>query len=276
MAWALVSGATLSDVSVNVVGTTNTHTTPALGAAVSVGHRIIVAIEIYSASVDNAAPWDTTALSDSLGNVYTLDLSYNGSDGTNNFRETIWSAPVTVAGTPTFTITRTTSTATPSGHRFILHAAAFSGLSQAANAVDISKGQYLASAQTSGPYDSGTTAATTTAANELKIGYGQDTGENSTLSGGTLDTTYTIAVKHDTDGAAGQWALEYADSGGSGSTARATVNTSAFFNGDYWGAAVVVYKIAAVAPAFFADRVPGSQRPFPFGPGSIPNPGGRL
>lgn len=92
---------------------------------------------------------------------------------------------------------------------------------------------------------SGTTGGTTVAANELKIGAYGDGGENEAISAGTLDTTYTKLIQAGPS-TTEQAMLEYADSGGSGSTARATAT---FAGSQDWLMAVIVYKLSGGAAA---------------------------
>jgi hypothetical protein len=251
MAWALRAGAVAS-FEASVGG--SSWNPGSLGAAVSINDRVIIVIKIESHFTDTGFPITVSSVSDGLGNAYTRDggpTTYG--DASDKEDDEIWSAVVTNAGTPNFTITRSNA---PGFNRVIVMcAAAFSGLDTttgAAASVDISKFVGDTSGTVVSKYDSGTTAGTTGSANELKIGYGSDFGESSTLTAGTLDTTYTSAAKIDANGSA-QLMLEYADSGSSGSTARATVNTSAFGSGDWWGAGVVVYKLP-VAPSVFVPN----------------------
>ena len=95
--------------------------------------------------------------------------------------------------------------------------------------------------------DSGTSAGTTTNANGLKLGFYGDDGWNRTIDAGTLDTTYTMGPKNDVDTDM-EIALEWADSGAAGSTARATCTISGAGN-PLWGMAVFVAEIAGGAAA---------------------------
>lgn len=246
MAWAIRASAVLA---ADAAAPGTSWNPGSLGAAVQLGDTIFVVVQVECDSGDTNFPnWTCTGVSDQLGNTYVKDGGVNYGDGTTGqIDKSVWRAVVTNTGTPSITVTRSNA---PAISRSIgMAAAAFSGLNLSAGAgaaLDISKLVGNISGSVVSTYDSGTTVATTGAANELKIGFGSDTGEGSTLSPGTLDTTYTQAAKADSNGHA-QILLEYADSGAVGSTARATVGTSAFGGGDWWDAGVLVYKLAGGA-----------------------------
>lgn len=222
MAWARISGGTLA-ASTGAAGTA--WNAGNLGAALSANDRII-------ASVSSRAGVTIAGIADSLGNTW-VQLGTNAYHG-GTLRHSLWTA-VSGAGTPS------SITITPSATTDVMGiaAAAYSGLDTSGTPLDLT----LLWAETllSGTADSGTTGGTTSAANLLKIGAYSDRGGNFTPVAGTLDTTYTMDATNNPNANLGT-ALESADSGASGSTARATMTSGdTTSNGMY----VAVFKLAA-------------------------------
>jgi hypothetical protein len=91
----------------------------------------------------------------------------------------------------------------------------------------------------------------------------------------TAPTGYSVAV---TNGAGENTALAYKLLSASGAENPGAFGGVSSGGADhtYWDGFTITLNPLVAAPPFFIDRVPGSQRPFPFGPGSIPNPGGRF
>lgn len=255
MAWARRASATATG-SANTGSTLNVGT---LGATPTLNDRIIAVVGI---SATTAAGQPTiNSISDDGGHTWTRDL-LDQHNNTGFFAGLeVWSAVANGSAVANLTFHFNFSLTGVGGCAVAV--GAYSGLSiatGAAAAVDISKVSQGLAANT--PGDSGTTSSTTSAANELKIGAYVDPGNDNALSAGTLDTTYSVFAKKDLDPAE-QAVLEDADSGASGSTARATV-TWASASVD-WQMAVVVYKLAA---SLVVDSPRGDRRPFPFTPGS--------
>lgn len=224
MAWALRASTPASGTVATGSAATATVT---LGAAVVLGDRIIAIVNVHDSKANS-----TTSVTDSLGNTYTLDRPETNSGAVDFW--SVWSAPVTVAGTPVITAHFTAMT---TGNA-IVSGAAFSGLSTAsgATAIDMSvTGTGTAAAATSGA------TSATTAANELVIGAYADNG----ISGGlTVGAGYTLATTHNTD-ANVQTLLEYKDSGATAAQ-TATVTT---FTGGAWVVFCVVYKLFTASTA---------------------------
>jgi hypothetical protein len=152
----------------------------ALGAAVQVGDEIV-----------GMCGWDNTStptisVADSLGNVYTVSND-RIDDATHNQSGVTFRAKVTVAGTPTVTVTYTPS----SGSRRII-VGAWRGVDRAP--FDTSIGQAQQSPGT------GTDAVTSTQAtpfrsNALFIGFGQNIAQSPTGTGTvTAGTNYTMRL----------------------------------------------------------------------------------
>jgi hypothetical protein len=180
-----------------------------------------------------------SAISDSVnGSAWQKVLSLSHSSGGAQ-EISLWSV-VSAAGTPgSITVTFAGHTG---GFGIGIACGAYRGLSTATDGseIDISK---ISSGSGTTTADSGTTVATTTAANELKIGFAGDFGGGATQTAGTLDTTYSIFVNDSPNGNS-EVSIEDADSGSSGATARATVSQVAAGG---WGMGVAVIKLAGGA-----------------------------
>jgi hypothetical protein len=235
MAWSVVSSANRT---ANVGQPASTSwNAGTLGAAVS-ANDVLIGLS----SINHATTLLTVdTITDSLSNVWTKVLSVNGS-GSGAAMELAWWVAVSSAGTPSNITLGISSNPTSMGLGFSVQA--YRGLSTASGSggVDISK---LAAVGTD-VFDSGTTAASTAAANELKLGGYIDWGSSGTITAGTSDTTYTKRVDGGGNGNA-ITVIEDADSGASGSTARATVSNSSASN--LTDMAVMVYALAGGAPA---------------------------
>jgi len=221
MAWALRGGTPANN------GGSASPLTIVLGAQVSVGDRIIVVID-FNRAVD---PPSISSVTDNLGNVYSQDLvGSNTIDVLNNvqFRHWVYSAPVTVGGTPTI------SAAGVFGNGTIV-AAAYSGLDQSATPVDVSvaAGAYPGNASPT----SGATAVTG-AVSELIIGAFSNDGQNKTFTAGA---GFTVRASGVGGGTNGDIAIEDKDSGLSlaAQTADGTLNASST-----WNMSCVVYKLS--------------------------------
>jgi hypothetical protein len=241
MAWARVTSATKS-LSGNPTAGQKDFSPGALGAAVSVGDRILVAIAIYN----NDGTSVVSTVTDSLGHNYSKDFSsrIDGSIAEVSF----WSVPVTSAGTPT--VTGHCSINFVSGGEYGIAVGAYSGLSTAtgASAIDVSK----TATGTTSPADSGTSAGTTTAANELLAGFYGDDGWNTTMAAGTGFSLFSSTGASIYE----QAFIEDKDSGASGSTAQATVASA----GSAWFCAAVVYKLAGGGGGITAVELLCSER----------------
>jgi hypothetical protein len=235
LAWAIVSGAT--SIGSAGSGTGSPWSAGALGASVSVGHRVIVATGYNAASGSPAV----SAISDGLGNTYRKEGSLSFTAGAPQ-ELAIWSAPVTTGGTPSFSVTFSGG---GGGFGLGLAAAAFSGLSTASDGSEVDVAAKITSAASS----SGTTVGSTTAANELAVGFYTDwgnTGGNVTVGAG-----YTLAIRQSPDGNC-QILLEYKDSGASAST----VSSSVTGNEAQDAVGVIVFGLASGGGGFDPSTVP--------------------
>lgn len=208
---------------------TNTLTSPlvdALAAAVSVGDRVIVAITpAITGSTESV-----TSVTDTNGFCGTFSKDVESAaivDGTVQAKTSIWSAPVTGAGTPSLSIVFVGSNCGAS-------AGAWSGLDQSvgSGAVDIT------GAATGGQSTTPTvTLGATNFANELGIGgFGDDGWAVTFTSGGTATNRASqAAVNCDS-------AIQEQDTGSSGSTP--TMSGTLSGAGSIWGMVGVVYKLA--------------------------------
>lgn len=235
MAWSRVAGAVRS---VSAAAPASPWNAGNLGAAVLLNDRVFAVVNLNATAGDPVA----SQITDSLTNTWRKALSIKSTGG-GAFQElSLWDT-VSAAGTPS-NITVTFAGGTSTNPSF--SAAAYRGLTtDVAGYIDVSKMAVGAATK----WDSGTSVGTTTAANELKIGFGSDWGDSTTLVGGTLDTTYTI----DSTSAANAnstTAIETADSGGSGSTARATIDLSAADATDQFLMGVAVIKLPSATPLY--------------------------
>lgn len=234
-----VAGASLGAHQTIPAGSPTTWAAGSLGAAVQVGDLVVVSIDTNNTTGSGSA---VSSLSDGLGNTYGKATPAVGPATSFGYDEetSIWVAKVTSAGTPSFTVTFAAGQVAGGGNGLAAQAYrpnsgfAFDGTT------DISKSASNASVTTA---DSGTTATTTANANELKVGGYGDGGYTTTLSAGTLDTTYAMAAKSDVQGNA-QVAVEDADSGASGSTARAEITSNGNVSDHMF---VVVFVLTASA-----------------------------
>ncbi len=204
--------------------------------------RLILVICV--ATPDANGQGTVTGISDGAGNAWTLDLQFQHHFVADAFFQelSVWSCVAKGSSPTNTTLALTNAGGTGVGVAYAY--GAYSGISTttgAAAAVDISVANFAS--QGASPADSGTTSGTTTGANELKIGIYGDGGYNDVISPGTLDTTYSVFSKDDSNVDA-QIVLEDADSGVSGSTARATATWVTGAQDTLM--AVVVYKLAAV------------------------------
>lgn len=202
-----------------------------LSGAVSAGDKLIAVVMVSK----NPTPAPTaTGITDSLGNVWVKDPTTQAIASSGGFvgELSTWQC-VSLAGTPSNITVAISGTPGLAGISII----SVSGLlgSTGAAGIDISK--YAAGSAATA--DSGTTAGTTGAATELKLGLYADQGETKVLTLGTVDTTYTLGSKSDNNANA-ETLIEYADTGAAGSTAQAQVGNA----GAQWGMAVIVYKDA--------------------------------
>lgn len=254
MAWSRVTSATLAAQSKVSATSWNAGN---LGAAVQTNDKLVATTHTESIPGDTGYPLSITAINDSLGNTWHKDLSQNWNDSGNNEEMAVWST-VSASGTPS-NITLTISSAATVAPRAIgCTVAAYRGLSTASGAsgIDISA---IANAVGGTPTtaDSGTTGGTTTAANELKVGFYSDPGYEGVLTAGVLDTVYSINIKQDGLSASDNVScIEDADSGASGSTARATLTETVQA---IYGMAVVVYKLAPVTTQEFFGTYPPAR-----------------
>jgi len=234
MAWARHSGATLG---ANVAGPGTSWNAGNLGATPNANERVIAVVDVNSGGSQPTV----TGITDSAGNAWTKDGSIQPA-GFGYFEElSVWScvANGSAVNNLTVAISYSGSQGTPGAG---ISVGTYSGLSTATGAgaaVDISK---FSSGSNSFTADSGTTSGTTTGANELKIGAGSDAGNTLTYTAGTVDTTYSNFIKNDANGNS-ETAIEDADSGASGSTARAEFTFGAGSANYCMG--VLVYKLAA-------------------------------
>jgi hypothetical protein len=236
MAWARRAGAILT-------GTENAGTSKDfgdLGAATVANDRVIAVIGV--STIHSAGAFSVSSITDTQGNTWNRDLQEQKDYGSDFGCLEVWSTVANGTSVTHITVTFSGNLTATGGAAVAI--GAYSGISTAvgaAAAIDISKANSVGS---TGPADSGTTAGTTTAANELKIGAYADDGVSKTLSAGTVDTTYSVFAKLDASSTE-EALLEDADSGSSGSTARAEVTwASGTVN---WNMAVLVYKLSAVS-----------------------------
>lgn len=236
MAWAYRTG---SYATTGTYDNWTTAPTKALGAAVSAGDRIVVAVLAFN--VGGTSPFPTVTVTDSVnaGN-YQEDATLTWTELGVAARFSVFSKGNSGAGTPTVTATQTNGGVSNSNVHGGLQVAAWSGLSTADDGTGVDKTAIATG--TAATASSGATA-TTTAANELAVGAYVDLGEGTTI---TADAAFTLRGKHDGDGVSFQGLLEDKDSGSSGSAITATAGTGeGSSNG--WGQAAVVYKLAGGA-----------------------------
>ena len=137
------------------------------------GNRIVVETGIW-----NSGGATAKSVTDSAGNTYTELLHFKASD---NAEMSVWSAPVTAGGG-----TKPTITVTPTAKADVgVAALEYSGTSSVADATVMDQNK-TASGKTSGAatVSSGATP-TTTAGNELAIGFYADSGFGDTLTSGS-------------------------------------------------------------------------------------------
>lgn len=229
MAWGYIASSAVSGNAHSV----NTKTVT-LGAAVSVGDRIIVNVTYVR---DGSTAPTGLACSDSLSNTYNLDVqAANQVQGAFTTITCVWSAPVTTGGTPNVTCSQTGTASV--NWEVDITAEGFSGLNTAANAVDKSTSTVNSGSSTTP--DSGSVAATT-AANELVIGAIEgDNGAATTLTAGSGYTIRTNGYLH--TGTETDHGTEDKDSGSSGATPKAD---GTFSTSQPWAAICVVYQLAS-------------------------------
>jgi hypothetical protein len=128
-------------------------------------NRIVVLVGIHDNTTNSV-----TSVTDSNGNTYNKDIRGAVSSFSNAAGE-IWSANVTTAGTPTITVNFTALT---SG-AVVAAAAAYSGISTALNAVDVSTFRFGTAANPKSGF-----TAMSSYANELLIGGYFDDGNGTT------------------------------------------------------------------------------------------------
>ena len=222
MAWSRVSGATLATSSSS---TGTSYNMGNLGANVAVNDRII-------ASVSSSTSGPVTSITDDMGNTW-VQLDDN-SHAYSSYTHQLWTAVAVGSGA----VNNITLHKSVSSSYAAIAAATYSGLDTSGSPLDL---LLWALTNFSSTADSGTTSGTTGAANELKIGAYADRGVSATPVAGTLDTTYTMDASDNPTTNLGV-ALESADSGASGSTARATMTSGdSGTNAMY----VAVFKLAA-------------------------------
>jgi hypothetical protein len=252
LAWARRSGAILT-------GTENAGSSKDfgdLGAATVANDRVIASIGV--STIHSAGAFSVTGITDTQGNTWNRDLQEQHDFGTDFGCLEVWSTVANGTSVTHITVTFSGNLTATGGAAVAI--GAYSGIDTtvgAGSALDVSKSS---SGGSTGPADSGTTAGNTTAANELKIGAYADDGVNKTLSAGTVDTTYSVFAKLDAS-TTEETLLEDADSGSSGSTARAEVTwASGTVN---WNMAVLVYKLSAAADnlsALIGEPITGSSQ----------------
>ena len=228
-AWAAWSFVTSSGASSNA-GTASSPLTLTLGAACAIDDRVIVVGLVEQGTSSTPA---ITSITATFSGTFTKDAETNNiDDGGTGAKVSIWSAPVTSAGTPVLTITYSDSngTAAASG-------GCWRGLSTAvgSSAVDVTA---AATHPTTADASPTVTVGATSAANELGIGGFGDDGWAVTFTAGSGYTrrAFQAAVNGDS-------AIEDKDTGTSGSTP--TMNGTLGGGGSTWGMVGVVYKLAA-------------------------------
>ncbi len=239
--WARVPSATLNNsASFGIGSAPATWNAGNLGAFVPAGAKILVCF--IAAEIAGSFP-NATAVTDSIGNVYSKDLSTTYVTGTVGCEMSVWSA-VSKGGTPNSITPAITWINNTNFSGVGLAAVAYSGLSTLAGTagIDISAITNYGGSVKSTTADSGVTTAASKYGNELKVGFYADAGENTTLTAGTVDTAYSAFVTRQSDGNA-QLMIEDADSGPLAKTAQAQATSS---GAAAWAMAVVVYKRAGV------------------------------
>lgn len=204
---------------------------------VTAGDRLVVETGVWSSSGATAA-----SVTDSAGNSYVELLHFKASDGTEM---AIWTAPVSAgSGTrPTITV-KPTSTADVGAA-----VVEYSGLSMVANASVLDQSVHASGSTGSraATVSSGATPSTT-AANELALGFYVDSGFGDTL---TVGASYTghVNVSNTSD----MELLAEDQIVPAGATPAATAGTGASTT---WSMATIVLKTSTVAGAA-ADRASG-------------------
>lgn len=227
MAWARVAGTSASSVS----GANPASWTVTTGGVTTLNNRLILCVEFTTTGTVR-----TSSITDDKGNTWTKDAHREKINGTFTDVDEVWSTRVTTAGTTI--VTCTFSSALSGGAGTALAVEEYSGLSTAANAVDVSVGTDGSSTSPS----SGATAATT-AANELVVGqYGDDDGPTSTFTAGAGFTKHAAIDASNI----GNVSEEDKDSGLSGTTQTADGTASV---SKVWVMHCVVYKLAAAVAA---------------------------
>lgn len=232
MAWALIASSAAQS-SNGSVASFNL----ALGASTSVGQRIFCVTSTWKGSATPTTP----TVSDNLnaGN-YVEDVAMTGNDGGFQFRVSLWSKVVATGGTPTITVAPTTNNG---GTGCVIWA--ISGLSTATDATAIDQSQ--SAAGTGGTASSGASAATT-GANEYAAGvYGDDGWGAVSASSGNVGSGWTYVLGTGHSAPSGDVFVEHKDSGTSGSTVTANLNTGVPGGGTTWTMAAVIYKLAGAA-----------------------------
>lgn len=224
MAWAFLTGRTR-------VASSNAATSPwaagALGGTVATDDRVIVCISYNAAS---GTP-TVSALSDGLSNSYRKEASASYTGGVPQ-EISLWSAPVTSAGTPSFSVTFSGGSG---GFGIGLGAVAYSGLQNTSDGTEVDLSLIATTATASG-----TTSGTTGAANELEIGFYGDWGAGASVTAGS---GYTVRANNTPDSNA-QIVVEEKDSGAAGSTASSSVSGG---DGPHAATGVIVFKLASGA-----------------------------
>lgn len=232
-AWAFIASSGAHGAKV----TSGSTATATVGAAVKWGDRVVVLIGLHD-SVSNTV----SSVTDSLGNVYTQDATTNFGAGV--VYGTIYSTPVTVAGTPVVTANFTALTSGAA----VVGVAAYSGTALK-RAVDITK----TATGTSTNATTGASTVATTGSNELVIGgFFDDGGGDPTVAAGAGFTARTSLVNDATV----EILLEDKTSTTPATQTATTVNAA-----DNWGVMCVVYRLSS-------SRLPSPViRPHAFSPG---------
>ncbi len=197
-----------------------------LGSPVTVGNRMIVEVGVWNSGAATAK-----SVTDSAGNTYTELTHFAASEHTEM---SVWSAPVTSAGSGSLTVTATASSSADIG----VAAMEYSGLSPTAGTgvLDVratASGKTASSAATVG---SGPTTAAAGADNELAIGFYTDSGFGDALTAGS-GFTQRVNVSSAPD----MELLTEDQSATHGTTPSATFGTGA---NTVWLAAMLVFKHA--------------------------------
>lgn len=193
-----------------------------------IGDRVVVVVAVKASTSDGVV----SSVTGTFCGTFTKDAETAYATGVSGiFKVSIWSAPVTSAGTPVLTINQTGSSVAGSAS-----AQGYIGLSTdvGPTAVDVAAANQQSSISSSSPT---VTTGTTNAANELDVGGFGDAGESAIFTGAN---GLSVPVLTDNTNANADSAIADKDSGSVGAQ---TMNGTIGSKTSGWGMVGVVYKL---------------------------------